>query len=305
LSGDLTLVQSLAHCERIIRDHARSFYFAARFLPPVTRQDVFALYAFYRTVDDLVDCRPAGRAPATVVNQLNIWRHCIRSNAPRQDFHPVFPALRAVTEKYAIPCNYLLEVLDGVERDLYPNHLRTFDELRHYCYQVAGSVGLVTAHVLGAGGDAALDRACTLGIAMQLTNVLRDVGEDLERGMIYLPAEEMSRFGYSAARLGERRVDADFVGLMRMQIARARDYYRTGLEGIGLLPRGMRFPILLAARMYGGIMREIERSGYDVFRLRAHTGLPEKLWLAGQSYRELKWSPRTGSAGYRGSRGSG
>ena len=300
MSGDLALIHSLAHCERIIRRHARSFYFAARFLPPATRRDVFALYAFYRTVDDLVDCRPPGCSPAMVVEELNTWRQCIHSRTPRQGFHPVFPALRAVTEKYAIPRRYLLEVLDGVEHDLYPSHFHTFDELRHYCYQVAGSVGLVMAHVLGAAGDTALDRACTLGIAMQLTNVLRDVGEDLERGLIYLPAEEMSRFGYSAERLATRRVDADFVSLMRMQIARAREYYRGGLEGIGLLPRGARFPILLAARMYGGIMRQIERSGYDVFRARAHTGLPEKLWLAGQSYHDLKWPARTNSPGYRG-----
>jgi phytoene synthase len=297
VSGNQARAESLVACERITRQHARSFYFAARFLPRATRHDVFALYAFYRTVDDLVDCRPDGASSDAVIHELNRWRARIDASPEHAAPHPILPALRAAINKHAIPRRYFHELLDGVASDLSPRHMRTFEELRHYCYQVAGTVGLVMAYVLGAGSDTALRHACDLGIAMQLTNVLRDVGEDIARGVVYLPADDMSRFGYSADRLAERRVDDDFVALMHMQIARARAFYRSGLEGIPLLPRDCQFPILLAARVYGDIMRKIERGGYDVFRQRAHTRLPEKLWLAGTCYRDLHqpvWTNRLG-----------
>jgi phytoene synthase len=279
--------QSSAACAEVIRRHARSFYFAARFLPPARRRGIFVLYAFYRTVDDLVDRRPLGCHPAVVAAELQAWRQWLGGEPSAIQAAHLLPALRTVIEKYAIPRSLLLEVLEGVERDFYPMQLQTFADLEHYCYQVAGSVGLVMAHVLGATSPPALERACTLGIAMQLTNVLRDIGEDLDRGMIYLPAEEMRQFGYSAARLADRRVDSDFVALMRQQIARAHRLYQEGIEGIRLLPRDCQFAILVAARMYGSILRKVELGGYDAFRYRARTNLIEKFWIAGQSYRLL------------------
>lgn len=288
MTTDAALAQSFAHCKEIIRRQAHSFYFASYFLPRHKRRDVFALYAFYRTVDDLVDRRPLGCSPAAIVDELDGWRAWLADRGDLTTLDPVRMALATVIDRYEIPLRYLYELLDGVQSDLYPCHLQTFEQLERYCYLVAGTVGLVMSYVLGVKDETALVRARDLGIAMQLTNVLRDIGEDLERGVIYLPAEELARFGYSAERLAVRQVDEEFVALMRMQIARARAYYRAGVAGISQLARDSQFPILMASRMYGGILRKIERGGYDVFSQRAHTKLPEKLWIAGRSYVGMK-----------------
>lgn len=288
MTTEPSLAHSFTHCRAITRSQAHSFYFASFFLPRQKRRDVFALYAFYRTVDDLVDNRPAGCSPRLIVEELAAWRAWLRTRQRLSSFDPVRMALGSVIDRYAIPLQYFDELLDGLERDLYPCRLRTFCELERYCYLVAGTVGMVMSYVLGVKGEVALANARDLGIAMQLTNVLRDIGEDLDRGMIYLPADELAPFGYSAERLSLRSVDGEFVALMRMQIARAREYYRAGLAGISHLPRDSQFPILLAARMYGAILHRIECSGYDVFSRRAHTRLPEKLWIAGRSYLGLK-----------------
>lgn len=294
-ANDAILFRSYAHCSEIIRRQAHSFHFASLFLPASKRRDVFALYAFYRTVDDLVDCRPYDRSASSVVADLDGWREWLQ-HRHKCGNHPVRPALAAAIDRYGIPIRYLQEMLDGVERDLYPCHLRDFAELKRYCYLVAGTVGLVMSYVLDVKDERALANACDLGIAMQLTNVLRDIGEDLQRDMIYLPADDLADFGYSADRLKRRIVDEDFIALMRMQIARARGYYRIGMAGIPYLRCDSQFPILLAARMYGGILRKIECCGYDVFSRRAHTHLPEKLWIASQAYMGLKLGARKGIA---------
>ena len=284
MSQDARLAQSFAYCKEIIRRQAQSFYLSSLFLPRDKQEDVFALYAFYRTVDDLVDERSSTCSPLAVVRELDAWRTWLQHTDRHLDRDPVRPALAAVIEKRRIPLQYLNELLDGVQSDLYPCQLQTFAELERYCYLVAGTVGLVMSYVLGVRDQAALVNARSLGIAMQLTNVLRDIGEDQERGMIYLPADEMAAFGYSAERLALRRVDSDFIALMRMQIGRARDQYHLGIDGISALARDSQFPILLAAKTYGTILRKIEVSGYDVFSRRVHTRLPEKLWIAGHSY---------------------
>ncbi|HWE63936.1 MAG TPA: phytoene/squalene synthase family protein [Chloroflexota bacterium] len=288
MTADASLISSYAHCRAIIRRQAHSFYFASFFLPAHKRRDVFALYAFYRTVDDLVDRRPADSSGSTVVAQLARWRAWLHDRRSPSPLDAVCPALGTVIDRYHIPLRYFDALLDGVERDLAPCRLRDFAELERYCYLVAGTVGLVLSYVLGVDDEAALAPARDLGIAMQLTNVLRDIGEDLERGRIYLPADELARWHYSAERLALRRVDADFVALMRMQIARAREYYRAGTAGIPHLSHDSRFPIVLAARMYSGILRQIERGGYDVFTRRACTRMPEKIWIASRSYAGLK-----------------
>lgn len=288
MTPGIDLDRSFRYCTQVIREHAKSFYFASHFLPLEKRQAVFALYAFYRTVDDCVDRRSPGESPRAVVLQLDAWRRWLLDRSGPMPLEPVCSALGYVLDRYSVPVWYLAQLLDGVQSDLQPRRLQSFDELEHYCYQVAGTVGLVMASILGTQDDAALLRARDLGIAMQLTNVLRDVGEDLDRQMIYLPADELQRFRYSPERLALRRVDADLMALLRMQIRRARSYYRSGLAGIPALPRDSQFPIYLAARMYGAILHKIERGGYDVFSRRARTRLPEKVLLAGHSYLALR-----------------
>lgn len=272
----------------VFRTRARTFWFAARFLPPDRRAAVAGLYAFARAVDDLVDQPPPSHSPAHVRAVLAAWRDWLQrpscSAAPEPSLAAgLMPAL--VT--YGVPGSYLQLLVDGVLSDVGRQQMPSWPALRAYCVQVASSVGLAMCHLLGAGQDPlAREAAVALGIAMQLTNVLRDVGEDLEAGRVYLPADDLAEYGYSRQRLlwlagrvreDERTVDDAFRDLMRGQIARARDHYARGVEGVWRLPAECRLSILLAARLYAAILDEIEAADYDVFSRRAATSTWRKL----------------------------
>ncbi len=263
--------------------HGRTFHFAARFLPPNLRSPVVTLYAFFRTLDDLVDEPTSGSSPAAIRDELAAWRSWLASGhagpAPRE---PLGASVAALIAAYGIPPSIFLDFLDGMTSDLEPREVLDFAELRRYCYCVAGTVGLAMTYVLGAASPQALAAAESLGIAMQLTNVLRDVGTDLTAGRIYLPRDELTRFGSSRAHLerlaaSPRGPDERFRALMRAQIARAHSYYAFGMAGIWLLPRDCRMPILIAARLYRAILTAIERGDYNVLHQRAATSFPEKV----------------------------
>jgi phytoene synthase len=273
------LERAYAHCAHLLTRHARSFALAARFLPAVRRGDVYVLYAFCRTVDDLADGPQAGASPNDALAALQVWRRWLLAGSPADPDDPVKYALAHVRRTHDLPLRPLLDLLDGLCADVVPRHLPDARALDEYCYRVAGTVGLVMAPLLGTRDATALACARDLGIAMQLTNVLRDMGEDLGRGRIYLPAAEMARYGYGRADLERGVIDARFVALMRHYIARARRYYAGGLAGVGLLPGESRVGIALAAHAYAGILSAIEHAAYDVFTQRAHLGRWDKLRL--------------------------
>jgi phytoene synthase len=189
-----------------------------------------------------------------------------------------------VIEQYRLPTEYLLGLLSGLESDLDPGELADFDALRRYCFLVAGTVGLAMCHLLGARERAALAAAAELGIAMQLTNILRDLGPDLRAGRCYQPIDELAAFDYSVQELTERartgHCDEAFRALMRFQIARVRHHYERGLAGVPLLPLEARPAISIAGRLYRGILDAIEANEYDVFRRRAATSRLTKLYEA-------------------------
>jgi 15-cis-phytoene synthase len=259
--------------------HARTFAFATRFLAKADRPAVVTLYAFCRLVDDLVDERPASVSPNTVRASLDDWRCWLGGGGHRTPPVPtsLAYALRDLIEERQLPVTFLLALLDGVESDLDPVAVPDFAALRNYCWQVAGTVGRLMCHLLYPDHPVEAAAAATdLGIAMQLTNVLRDVGKDLRQGRVYLPADEMTTFGYSAGRLrvlaaSGRPPDDDLRELIRFQVERARRYYARGLAGVWLLPPSARLAILLAGRLYRAILDDIEASGYDVLRRRAST----------------------------------
>jgi phytoene synthase len=269
--------------ERILATHGRTFHFAARFLPPRLRLPIVNLYAFFRTLDDLVDEPGETCRSQDIRAELDAWRAwfvegCLRP-APRESLGA---CLAAIISEYHLPSQLFLDFLDGLTFDLDLRQIQDVRELHRYCYAVAGTVGLAMAHVLGATTPQALDAAKQLGIAMQLTNILRDVGADLAAGRIYLPLEELERFGSSPEHLfqlfkGRRGPDDRFRVLIRAQIALAHRYYTHGSVGIWLLPQECRLPILLAARLYRRILYAIERNQYDVLRWRAATSFSEKL----------------------------
>ncbi len=273
-----------AHCTAIIKEKAHSFHFASRFLPRDKRQDVFVLYAFCRTVDDLVDNPQEGVDHVAMLSQLDDWRRWLLDGAPDDDENLVKHALSRVVRTHDLPLQPLVDLVDCVRSDAEPLHIADMAGLEHYCYGVAGTVGIVMAALLGASDPAARRHACDLGTAMQLTNVLRDVGEDLQRGRIYLPADEMDRLGYTRVDLEQRVMDERFIRLMRRYVEHARCYYESGIEGLRLLPRDSQFPIAVAARTYAGILEKIEQAEFDVFTRRAHTGRRDKLVLAARLY---------------------
>jgi phytoene synthase len=273
----------------VFRARARTFWFAGLFLPADRRAAVSGLYQFARAMDDLVDERPSTRSPDAVLIELAAWRAWLdqplwRTPPEARLAAQVMPAV----VRYGVPADYLQMLVDGVGSDLSREEMRSWPELRTYCVQVASSVGLAMCHLLGAGDDPlAREAAIELGIAMQLTNVLRDVASDLQIGRVYLTSDELQMHGYSRERLawlalrvahrGPTTIDTGFRSLMREQIERARAHYATGVRGIERLPRDRRLPILLAARLYRAILDEIEAAEYDVFTRRAATSTATKL----------------------------
>ncbi|HET9017392.1 MAG TPA: phytoene/squalene synthase family protein [Thermomicrobiaceae bacterium] len=267
----------------LLATHARTFNFAARFLPADLRQPVTVLYAFSRTLDDLVDEPHGANPPAVAGAELDAWRTWLeRGREGRVPREPLGAALAGVIERFQIPTGYLVDLVDGLAEDLTLRDVADTAALRRYCYGVAATVGLAMAHVLGATSPPALAAAGDLGTAMQLTNILRDVGADLGRGRLYLPADVLARCGLSRSDVEELAArgagpDDRLRAVMRAQLTQAREYYARGMAGIWLLPPDCRLPVLIAARLYRRILDVIEANDYDTLRRRAATTRAEKL----------------------------
>jgi phytoene synthase len=255
---------------------SKSFYFATRFFPRRMAEDAWAVYWFCRTTDDLVD-------ESAIAPDLDSWAASLRAALEgHRTGNDVLDHFAGTARRCRIPAEYPLDLIEGVRMDLSIARYETFDDLRLYCYRVASTVGLMMMHVIGFDG-APHRRAIDLGIAMQLTNILRDVGEDLRRGRIYLPLEDLRRFGYSERDLAAGIRNHAFSRLMDCQCHRARQFYASGLQGLPALhPRG-RFAVELAARIYWRLLPRIESSGYDVFERRAVVPRAEKYWITAQT----------------------
>ncbi len=255
---------------------SKSFYFATRFFPREVAGAAYAVYWFCRTTDDLVD---EAEAPP----DLDAWRRLLEQALDGEKTGcEVLDTFAAAARRFSIPRRYPFELIDGVEMDLGKRQYENFEQLRLYCYRVASTVGLMMMHVVGFDGQPH-QQAIDMGIAMQLTNILRDVGEDLRRGRLYLPLDELERFGVTRAALAAGRIDPGFRRLMEFQIARARQFYALGRAGLPALhPRG-RFAVDLAARIYSRILDRIEHAGYDVFGRRAVVSAREKYWVTAQA----------------------
>jgi phytoene synthase len=265
------LKQAYAHCEGITASHSRSFYLASGLLPADKRRAARALYAFCRTSDDIVD-HSSGGVEAT----LSSWRQRVSlSDPPKDDLIAV--AWADTRWRYRIPHPYAEQLIDGVARDLQQSRYTTFEELATYAYGVASTVGLMSMHIIGFAGPAAIPYAIKLGVALQMTNILRDVGEDWQADRVYLPQEELAAFELTEADLAAGRVDRRWRAFMQFQIERNRRLYAEAWPGIALLNADGRFAIAAAAGLYRAILDDIEAHDYDVFRRRAHVGGWEKL----------------------------
>lgn len=276
---------SYRYCERLAQREAGNFYHAFRLLPRPQRRAMCALYAFLRVTDDLSD----GAAPVAVkATLLADWQARLDRALAGTYTHPLHAALHHTVGTYAIPRAYLEAALTGVCMDLHPVAYRTFADLYTYCYHVASVVGLCCIHIWGFRDDRATPPAISAGIAFQLTNILRDLAEDAARDRVYLPAEDLERFGYSVAQLRRGERDAAFHALMRFEVARARSYYEGALALPRYLPPAGQAVFQVMLRTYRGLLDAIEQRDYDVFSDRVSLSRWRKLGFAVQAL-PVRW----------------
>jgi phytoene synthase len=270
------LNRAYAHSEEITKEHSATFHLASALLPDEQRQAIRALYAFCRVSDDLVD-QPQEKGDLVVVDvaRFERWRHLSLNNNPRED-ELVASAWADTRTRFNIPPQYAEQLLDGVASDLTIKRYATFPDLANYCYGVASTVGLMSMHIVGFKDDSAIPYAVKLGVALQLTNILRDVAEDWENGRLYLPLEELAAFGLSEADIAARTNDERWKAFMAFQIERARRLYGEAMPGLALLERRGRVAVAAAAELYRAILDDIEAHDYDVFSRRAHISNRQK-----------------------------
>ncbi len=278
--------QAVAHCREVTREHSKTFYLGSRLFPLRQRQAVWAVYAACRGGDDIVDESTA----QTVGAELDAWWGRIQNAfAGRAGADPVDTALAWAAHTYPIPLSAFAELHEGLRMDLDDHVYHDMDDLTLYCRRVAGVIGFMIAPVSGySGGEKTLHHALMLGQAMQLTNILRDVGEDLGRGRVYLPQSLLTEYGVSRADLERGVVTPEYRALMAHLCALARTWYAQGRAGIPCLHGSARLAVATAARAYEGILDDLERAGYDNFRRRAYVSGTRKLLMLPCAWWELR-----------------
>jgi 15-cis-phytoene synthase len=263
----LGLGASYGFCKAVARQRAKNFYYSFLLLSSVQREAMCAIYAFMRYCDDISEGEGASH------EAIDRWRADLdRALQGQYSGNLLWPAFHDTVENYKIPHQYFYEMIDGVSSDLEPKQLQTFDELYHYCYQVASVVGLTIIHIFGFDSPEALKLAEKCGIAFQLTNILRDVREDRENGRIYLPSEDIAKFGADLATHDDR-----FVKLMAFEAARARAYYDESRPLLGLVHPRSRPSLWALIEIYRRLLTRIERSNYNVLEKRIRVPTWEKL----------------------------
>ena len=282
---DQRLKKAYTHCRLITRNHAKTFYMATRFLPNRKQRAIFAIYGLCRYLDDLVDEAEdlmfnKKISCSDIEDKLQLFRDkLIRSYNGKEQSDPILIAFSDVLSTYNISIDLPLQLIEGVEMDLRKNRYNSFSEVYDYSYKVASVVGLMTSEVFGYSKPEALDYAIDLGIAMQLTNILRDVGEDIHKNRIYLPLEELKKFNVSETDFIEKNLTNDFKALIHFQIERAREYYERADKGISMLDKDSRLPVALASENYSRILNKIEENDYKIFEQRAYLNSREKFYI--------------------------
>ena len=265
------------YCQHKAAASGSSFYYSFMFLPAEKRRAITALYAFCREVDDVVDeCSDANVARTT----LAWWRIQIAAIYEGKPQHPVAQALIPVVQRYALPQERLQEIIDGMEMDLNQHQYADFKELQLYCYHVASVVGLLAAEIFGYSDRKTLKYAHDLGIALQLTNIIRDVGEDARRGRIYLPLDEMAQFGVHTNDILDGRESAGFQQLMQFQVERAQRFYQQAMQQLPVTDRKAQRTGLIMAAIYRATLDEVVASGCHVLQERVSLTPLRKAWLA-------------------------
>lgn len=270
------------YCQDRAAKSGSSFYYSFMFLPPARRRAITALYAFCREVDDVVD---EGKDVVVARTKLQWWRAEVARLYDGQAQHPVTQALAAHLTAFAIEKRYLNEIIDGMQMDLEQHRYVDFEGLRLYCYRVAGVVGLLAAGIFGYTDPATRQYAKKLGEALQLTNIIRDVGEDARMGRIYLPQDDLARFEVSVQDILSNRLSPAFERLMQFQYERARQTYRDAYQLLPSADYRSQRPGLIMAALYSALLDEIKGDGFKVLTQRTSLTPLRKLWIAWRSWR--------------------
>jgi 15-cis-phytoene synthase len=278
------LEASYRYCDNLTRFHSRTFYMASSLLPYEKRRAARALYAFCRVTDDLVDNNPD---PQAARQALEDWRSAVSHPNPLA-YEPVAVAWADAQRRFQIPQGYADQLIQGVARDLHQKRYSTFADLAEYSYGVASTVGLMVMYIVGFRDEDAVPYAVKLGVALQMTNILRDVGEDWRNGRLYLPQDELDGFNLTESQIDRGQVDARWRAFMDFQIARNRQLYAESQMGIRLLNADGRFAIAAAADLYRAILKDIEHHDYDVFSRRSRVSTLGKL----QRLPKIWWQSR-------------
>ncbi|MGB5593284.1 MAG: 15-cis-phytoene synthase CrtB [Crocosphaera sp.] len=295
----VSVEESYQRCRQITQKYSKTFYLGTLLMPPEKRRAIWAIYVWCRRTDELVDGPQAKFTTPETLQQWEDHLECLFSGHPLDDEDV---ALVDTLQRFPVEIAPFRDMIAGQQMDLYRNRYQTFEDLKLYCYRVAGTVGLMSNAVLGVEKHHSIgpwdkkhpeqyipkEEAIALGIANQLTNILRDVGEDAQRGRIYLPLEDLERFNYTETDLFKGVLDERWRELMRFEIQRARQYYKEAERGIRILSRDSRWPVWAALMLYQGILDVIEANDYDVFSQRAFVRTPKKMlylpiaWLRAQ-----------------------
>ena len=284
-----------------------NFFYSFLFLPRPKRDAIIDVYAFCRAIDDIVDdiVEKSGAAGALNANtearvELNRWREELDNLYAGKPTMPIAVKLRRVLERFPMPKEYFEEMINGCEMDLTRNRYETFDELHQYCYRVASITGLMCIEIFNYRSPSAKDYAVNLGVALQLTNILRDLKEDAMRGRVYLPQEDLRRFDYPEGGLASGKINDNFREMMKFECGRARSYYRLAADHLAEEDRPTMTAAITMGKIYYRLLKQIEHLDYDVFNNRIRLHRPERFLIAFS-----EWAKASGRAGERGSGGAG
>jgi phytoene synthase len=269
------------YCQQKAASSGSSFYYSFLFLPPERRRAITALYAFCREVDDVVD---EGLDPQVAAAKLAWWRNEVANLFAGKPQHPVARALEPHLKPFNITAERLDQIIDGMEMDLRQTRYLDWTGLERYCFHVAGVVGLLAASIFGYRDERTLEYAKNLGIAFQLTNIIRDVGEDARKNRVYLPVEDLQRFGVPAADVLQAKETAAFRSLMEYEAERARGFYEKALSRLPAVDRRAQRPGLIMAAIYRTLLDEIQREGFQVLTRRTSLTPLRKFWIAWRTW---------------------
>ena len=272
----MTVAESYAFCERVARTQAKNFYYSFLLLEARQRRAMCAIYAFMRYCDDLSDDEGISERAAAIARWKEDLEVALRGESPN---HALWPAFTDTVKSFQIPREYFYEMIEGVSSDLEPRRILTFDELYDYCYHVASVVGLTIIHIFGFESPESLRLAEKCGVAFQLTNILRDVREDVEKDRVYLQEEDLRRFGADAAELRAGKPSPGLRKLLEFEAQRARNYYRESAPLIDMVHPRSRASLRALIGIYSRLLDRIVASGYDVMARRIRVPTWEKVWI--------------------------